>query len=84
MPGITLQSEISRTEQRINSATRSMQRLKASGEGLSFAGLRNAASNIVKIGGMKAARPVTPSIKRAGEPLPRSFSGLSGIPGVGA
>ena len=80
-----LQSEISRTEQRINSATRSMQRLKASGEGLQFAGLRNAASNIVaKIGGMKAAFDrVTPSIKRAGgafAALIQRF--ITGIPGV--
>lgn len=80
-----LQSEISRTEQRINSATRSMQRLKASGEGLQFAGLRNAASNIIaKFGGMKAAFDrVTPSIKRAGG----AFAALiqrfvTGIPGV--
>lgn len=81
----SLQSEISRTEQRINSATRSMQRLKASGEGLQFAGLRNAASNIIaKFGGMKAAFDrVTPSIKRAGG----AFAALiqrfvTGIPGV--
>lgn len=80
-----LQAELSRVQQRADSASRSMQKLKASGKGLQFAGLKNAAAGISdKFGGMKSVfEKVGPVIKKTGGlfgALIQKFA--SGIPGI--
>lgn len=80
-----LQVELSRVQQRADSARRAMQKLKASGKGLQFAGLRNAAAGISdKFRGMKSVfEKVGPAIKKTSGlfgALIQKFA--SGIPGV--
>lgn len=80
-----LQAELSRVQQRADSASRAMQKLKASGKGLQFAGLKNAAAGIAdKFRGMKSVfEKVGPVIRKTGGlfgALIQKFA--SGIPRV--